>query len=147
LKAELVTTRKLKLTPSISSQFASFKRHLSVLHYSNDIYAICATPLKDAKKDSVFISVGRGPIVDEDTLVDTIKMWNLKSAAWDEFATEPLHVESALWTLDNVLMSPHNMDVVSTFLHEATKLFVEENLPRFVRGVNLFILVNKSAGY
>lgn len=123
-------------------------------------YILCAAPLTaetrglfdseafdNAKKNSVFINVGRGPIVDEDALIDALKSGNLKGAALDVFATEPLPLDSELWTLDNVLVSPHNMDATATFMHEATAFFVEENLPRFVRGIDLLNHVNKSEGY
>ncbi len=35
--------------------------------------------------------------------------------------TEPLPQDSALWTLPNVLISPHNADQTATFLHKASK--------------------------
>lgn len=41
----------------------------------------------------------------------------------------------------------HNMDQTATFMHEATEFFVEENLPRFVRGETLLNPVDKVAGY
>lgn len=39
------------------------------------------------------------------------------------------------------------MDQTATFMHEATEFFVEENLPRFLRGETLLNLVDKVAGY
>jgi len=145
--------------PFVDDVYPSDRESLNRIMSECD-YILCAAPLTadteglfdkeafdHAKKDSVFINVGRGPIVDEDALIDALKAGNLKGAALDVFAIEPLPVESELWTLDNVLMSPHNMDATPTFLHEATELFVEENLPRFVRGMDLLNPVNKSAGY
>jgi hypothetical protein len=41
----------------------------------------------------------------------------------------------------------HNMDMTKTFMHEASTFFVEENLPRFLRGVPLLNVVDKKAGY
>ena len=49
--------------------------------------------------------------------------------------------------LENVLISPHNMDQTATFMHEATESFVKENLPRFLRGEKLLNPVDKVAGY
>ena len=87
---------------------------------SESDYILCSAPLtKDtagfvnkealshAKEGSVFINVGRGPIVDEDALIDVLKEdGKLKGAALDVMATEPLPLDSELWTLDNVLLSP-----------------------------------------
>jgi len=99
------------------------------------------------KQNAVFINLGRGPIVDENELIQTLKSGRLKGAALDVFATEPLPVDSELWDLDNVLISPHNMDQTKTFMHEATTFFLEENLPRFLHGEPLLNPVDKAAGY
>jgi hypothetical protein len=38
-------------------------------------------------------------------------------------------------------------DQTATFMHEATEFFVQENVPRFVRGDELLNHVDKVAGY
>eukprot|EP00980_Cylindrotheca_fusiformis_P006104 scaffold1312_cov122-Cylindrotheca_fusiformis.AAC.3 len=128
--------------------------------FSESDYVLCSAPLTPetkgmitkeqfdvAKKDACFINVGRGPIVNEEDLVDALKSRKLKGAGLDVFATEPLPETSELWELDNVLLSPHNMDMTETFMQEATEFFVEENLPRFVRGEDLLNPVDAAAGY
>jgi phosphoglycerate dehydrogenase-like enzyme len=62
-----------------------------------------------AKEGAVFINLGRGPVVDENALIDALKSGKLKGAALDVFTEEPLPTESELWELENVLISPHNM--------------------------------------
>lgn len=87
--------------------------------FSESDYIVCSAPLTDetkgmigkeqfdsAKKDAVFINVGRGPIVNEDELIAALKDGRLKGAGLDVVAIEPLPRESELWTLDNVLLSP-----------------------------------------
>jgi lactate dehydrogenase-like 2-hydroxyacid dehydrogenase len=121
-------------------------------------YIVCSAPLQtrgmigaeqfdNAKKDAIFINVGRGPVVQEDALVAALQQGKLKGAALDVFATEPLPTSSPLWEMENVLLSPHNMDQTATFMHEATEFFVEENLPRFIRGEPLLNEVDALAGY
>lgn len=39
------------------------------------------------------------------------------------------------------------MDMTDTFMQEATEFFVEENLPRYVRGEDLLNPVDAAAGY
>ena len=127
---------------------------------SESDYILCAAPLTPStrgminkkafaksKENSVFINVGRGPIVDEDALIDALKNGRLKGAALDVFATEPLPTDNELWSLDNVLMSPHNTDQTGTFMEEAAEYFIEENLPRFLRNEALLNPVNPSLGY
>ena len=65
-----------------------------------------------AKEGMVFINLGRGPVVDEKAMIRALKSGQLKGAALDVFAEEPLPKGHDLWGLDNVLISPHNMDQV-----------------------------------
>lgn len=99
------------------------------------------------KENAVFISLGRGPVIDEDALIAALKNGKLKGAAMDVFCEEPLPESNELWDLENVLISPHNMDQTSTFMHEATEFFVYENLPRFICGQDLLNPVNPKLGY
>jgi phosphoglycerate dehydrogenase-like enzyme len=123
-------------------------------------YILCSAPLTEetrgligttqfrhAKKGAVLINLGRGPVVDEVALLHALKSGILKGAALDVFAQEPLPETSELWELENVLLSPHNMDQTATFMHEATEFFVHENVPRFVRREPLLNPVDKNAGY
>ena len=139
--------------------YSNTKENFHKLMSTSD-YILCSAPLTDetrglfgseafqhAKDNAVFINVGRGPIVDENALIEALKNGKLKGAALDVFDTEPLPETSELWTLPNVLISPHNMDQTETFMHEATEFFVQENLPRFVRGETLLNPVDPAAGY
>jgi len=123
-------------------------------------YVVCAAPLtsetKDmigkkqfevAKEGCVFINVGRGPIVDEEALIEALGNGKIKGAGLDVFAMEPLPKDSPLWDMDNVLLSPHNMDMTATFMQEASDFFVQENLPRFLRGLPLLNPVDPASGY
>ena len=93
--------------------------------FSESDYVLCSTPLTDstyqmigkeqfdcAKKDLVFINVGRGPVVDECALIDALTVQDntgtsqLKGAGLDVFCKEPIGDDSELWKLDNVLLSP-----------------------------------------
>jgi len=123
-------------------------------------YVVCSAPstvetrgmvnadaFKAAKQNQVFINLGRGPVIDEDALVESLKNGTLKGAALDVFSTEPLPADHPLWEIDNVLLSPHNMDKTSTFMKEATEFFVNEQLPRYILGDQLLNPVDASLGY
>lgn len=56
---------------------------------------------------SWFVNVGRGQICDEDALIDALTDGHLGGAGLDVFATEPLPPDSPIWTLPNVVMTPH----------------------------------------
>jgi phosphoglycerate dehydrogenase-like enzyme len=135
------------------------KQSLNQLMSESD-YIVCSAPstvetrgmvsaeaFEHVKEGAVFINLGRGPVVDEDALVKALKTRKLKGAALDVFHTEPLPQDSELWELDNILISPHNMDKTSTFMHEATEFFVNENVPRFICGEELLNPVDIEVGY
>lgn len=103
--------------------------------------------LSHCKKTAVIINVGRGPIIDEEALIECLERGAIKGAGLDVMTVEPLPKESKLWKLPNVLLSPHNMDMTLTFMQESTEFFINENLPRFVREIEVLNPVDKRAGY
>jgi len=135
------------------------KESLNRLMSESD-YIVCSAPstvdtrgmvdadaFKAIKDDAVFINLGRGPVIDEDALIEALRSGKLRGAALDVFSEEPLPAENELWELDNVLLSPHNMDQTATFMSEATEFFVFENLPRFICGKDLLNPVDPGLGY
>jgi phosphoglycerate dehydrogenase-like enzyme len=122
-------------------------------------YVVVATPLtpethhllgKEAighlRPSAVLINVGRGAVVDERELVDSLQHGRIKGAALDVFEEEPLPPESPLWGLENVLLSPHCADQTVTWLEDASRAFLA-NLERFRRGEPLRNVVDKARGY
>lgn len=82
---------------------------------------------------AVFINIGRGALVVEDDLVDALKSGHLAGAGLDVFATEPLPVDSPLWSMPNVLVSPHSASTSDKENALITELFCD-NLRRFLDG-------------
>ncbi|MGH3783324.1 MAG: D-2-hydroxyacid dehydrogenase, partial [Pseudonocardiaceae bacterium] len=92
------------------------------------------------------VNIGRGTTVDETALVDALTAGRIAGAALDVFATEPLPADSPLWTLDNVLLSPHT---AALSIHENERI-VEQfvgNLSRYLDGLPLRNLVDPLAFY
>jgi phosphoglycerate dehydrogenase-like enzyme len=98
------------------------------------------------KKDALLVNVGRGRLVDERALVDALTQGRIRGAGLDVFATEPLPAEHPLWSLPNVLLTPHVSAVTSGFWARETRLIVD-NLERYFADEPLLNLVDKSAGY
>ena len=80
------------------------------------------------KKGAVLVNIARGAIVSESALINTLKD-KLFGAVLDVFEQEPLSDESPLWSMDNVILTPHN-----SFVGEGNseRLFnvIYENLKR-----------------
>ncbi len=66
-----------------------------------------AAELRRMKPTARLINTSRGPIVDEEALIASLKARAIAGAALDTFDTEPLPVDHPFRTLDNVLATPH----------------------------------------
>lgn len=67
---------------------------------------IGADALSKAKKELVVVNAARGGIVDEDALYSALKEGRIAAAGLDVYAKEPC-TDSPLFTLDNVVATPH----------------------------------------
>lgn len=127
--------------------------------FKNSDYLVSAAPLtketehfinKSAldlmKPTAVLINVGRGPVVKENDLIETLKAKKIKGAALDVFEVEPLSKESPLWSLENVLLSPHIADRNSGWLANSLQFFID-NCHKFINGQKLENVVNLELGY
>lgn len=59
------------------------------------------------KDGALFINAARGPVADEDALLEALQSRKIEAAALDVFAKEPLPEDSPFWALDNVFITPH----------------------------------------
>ncbi|MSO92794.1 MAG: hypothetical protein EXQ86_05265 [Rhodospirillales bacterium] len=59
------------------------------------------------KKTAILVNASRGPVVDENALIEALKARRIGGACLDVFEKEPLAKESGLRTLDNILLTPH----------------------------------------
>jgi D-2-hydroxyacid dehydrogenase (NADP+) len=70
-------------------------------------HMIDASVLAVMKPSACLVNVARGRVVDEAALIDALKTHRIAGAGLDVFAQEPLPPTSPLWTLDNVIVTPH----------------------------------------
>ncbi|PVZ13073.1 D-2-hydroxyacid dehydrogenase family protein [Actinomycetospora cinnamomea] len=63
--------------------------------------------LSRMKPTALLVNTSRGPIVDEDALVEALHAGTIGGAGLDVFGTEPLPVDSPLRTLPNTVLTPH----------------------------------------
>lgn len=101
---------------------------------------------KAMKQGTHLINIGRGAIIDETALVKAVENGWIAGAGLDAFATEPLPPESPLWTLENVLITPHYAGNTPLYHEKAMRIFFD-NLERFIKGLPLQNVVDKMAGY
>lgn len=107
---------------------------------------VSAAAIAAMKPNAVFVNVGRGKCVDEEALIEALSARRIRGAALDVFATEPLPASSPLWSLPNVLMSPHCADRTKEFQFESLGRFVD-NCGRYLSGRPLLAVCDKRSGY
>jgi phosphoglycerate dehydrogenase-like enzyme len=94
----------------------------------------------------IFVNIGRGGVVDEPALIAALRDRRIAGAVLDVFATEPLPVDSPLWTLPNVLVTPHAVAVSPRENERIAELFAD-NLRRYLDGRPLRNVVEPGVFY
>jgi phosphoglycerate dehydrogenase-like enzyme len=98
------------------------------------------------KPGALIVNVTRGEIIDGDALVRALRDGHLGGAALDVAPMEPLPADHPLWTLDNVVMTPHTAGASQLRGPRNIARFCE-NLRRAQRGEPLIGVVDKQLGY
>ncbi len=80
--------------------------HLPLLDSTRHI--IGKEELKQMKNSAYLINASRGGIADENALVDALKQEEIAGAAVDVFEIEPPEVTNKLFSLNNVIVTPHS---------------------------------------
>ncbi|MGW7350766.1 D-2-hydroxyacid dehydrogenase [Streptomyces sp. NPDC054784] len=122
-------------------------------------WVVCVAPLTEAtrgmfdaaafarmKPGARFINVGRGQHVVEDDLVEALLEHRIAGAALDVFAAEPLPVESRLWDVPGLVLSPHMSGDTVGWRDDLATQFLD-NFDRWHAGEPLLNVVDKELGY
>ncbi len=59
------------------------------------------------KPDALLINISRGPVIDDDALIEALQKGRIGGAALDVFATQPLPSDHPYFSFDNVIVTPH----------------------------------------
>jgi phosphoglycerate dehydrogenase-like enzyme len=99
--------------------------------------------LEAMKAGACLINVARGDVVDEPALVERLASGKLAFACLDTFQVEPLPREHPLWSLPNVLVTPHN-SASSPHMEERVVALFLDNLDRLAKGEPFINEVDKA---
>jgi len=113
--------------------------HLPLTDQTEGLIGVDA--LTAMKPDAVLVNTSRGPIVDEQALVDALACNRIAAAGLDVFTDEPVCADNPLLALPNVVATPHvawyTADTMRRYLAEAV-----DNCARLRDGRDLVNLVN-----
>ena len=109
-------------------------------------HVIGAAQLAAMSPSAWLVNVARGAHVDTDALVDALRDGAIGGAALDVTDPEPLPDGHPLWSLPNVLITPHTANPWQTAQPLLARR-ITENLRRFAAGEPLLGLVDPDAGY
>ncbi|WP_445492011.1 D-2-hydroxyacid dehydrogenase [Niallia sp. 03133] len=102
--------------------------------------------LQKMKPESVFISIGRGDVVDEQAVVELIQSKTLRGAAMDVFQQEPLPVDSPLWECENLILTPHMSAKSIYYIDRCVEIFINNVKARRTDG-EMINVINTSREY
>jgi phosphoglycerate dehydrogenase-like enzyme len=85
------------------------------------------------KPSATLINVARGRVVHEEALIEALQAGRLAAAGLDVTREEPLPAASPLWTMPNVLITPHTAGETQRYEDAVIDILIE-NLERMWRG-------------
>lgn len=101
---------------------------------------------RSMKRDSYFINISRGKLVDTPALVRALNEGWIAGAGLDVTDPEPLPSDHPLWTAGNVLITCHSSGHSPKTSVRQYDLFAE-NVRRYMEGLPLLNVVDKNRGY
>ena len=102
------------------------------------------TVLSKMQKHAWLINVGRGALIEDAALIESLEQKRIAGAILDVFDQEPLPASHPYWTLENCILTPH---VAGPSVPEDICACFVENFRRYEKGEELMGLVDRSKGY
>jgi phosphoglycerate dehydrogenase-like enzyme len=98
------------------------------------------------KKSAFLINVSRGSVVDEPALIAALQGGQIAGACLDVFAKEPLPKDNPLWSMPNVIVTPHIAGLRDDTPPMVAEIFLD-NLARYRKGESMRNVVDMKRGY
>ena len=96
------------------------------------------------KESAFLINCARGGIINEEALLDALKSNKIRAAGLDVYDDEPSTSSNPLFSLDNILVSPHIAGVTQEATIRMSKQAVQNVLDVFDDKVDPEVIINKN---
>lgn len=108
--------------------------------FDADIFSAC-------KKGAYYINIGRGATTNTDDLIFALNSGQLAGAGLDVFETEPLPQDHPLWTMEQVIMTPHCAGATDRYADRVVDIVIENMQAYLSTGTPSRNLVDYSRQY
>lgn len=119
---------------------------LPVPHVPETARLIGREQLQFMRRTAFLINIARGSVVAEGDLIEALQEGAIAGALLDVFEREPLPADSPLWTMPNVIVTPHVAGWLSDYNTRVLEIF-SDNLQRFLDKKPLRNVVDLRRGY
>ncbi|MEB8387807.1 glyoxylate/hydroxypyruvate reductase A [Rhodobacteraceae bacterium KMM 6894] len=103
-----------------------------------------ADRLSRMPRGAFIVNPGRGPLIDDDALLDALDSGQIAHATLDVFRVEPLPVDHPYWAHPRVTVTPH---IASETRASSASQVIAENIRRGEAGEPFLHLVDRTLGY
>ena len=141
---KVVYFNRTRLDEGVEMLYQAERLELDALLRTADVVSL-HTPLTDEtyhlidkqkldlmKSTAILVNTARGPVVDEQALVEALQQNKIYAAALDVYEFEP-RINTQLLSLENVVLLPH-VGTATVEARNAMALFAGENIIRFFQG-------------
>ena len=95
---------------------------------------------------AILINTARAEVADQAAIVRALKRGGIAGAALDVFEKEPLRRWDPIWSVENLLVTPHTSSMSSEYKTRVADL-IRENMFRFVDGRPLINEIDRDRGF
>lgn len=119
---------------------------LAVPHVLETIKLIGREQFQLMRRSAFLVNIARGSVIVESELIEELRAGTISGALLDVFEREPLPTDSPLWTMPNVIITPHVAGKISDYASRVFEIF-GENLQRFLEKKPLRNVIDLKRGY
>ena len=109
-------------------------------------YMLKEPEFRAMKPTAYFINIGRGAVAEEPALIKALEENWIRGAYLDALEVEPLPVDHPFWSMENVLLVPHDSHSSPYIGDRIVDIFCM-NLERYVQGKPLSNICDPRKGY
>ena len=102
--------------------------------------------INSLSKQTIFVNVGRGNLINEKHLIKKLKNNDIKGAILDVTAEEPLRKNNPLWSCPNLILTQHTGGGYKDEIMDKVNFFLD-NFQRYLKKSKVLNKINPLKGY